>query len=172
MTPVLETERLILREWRLEDFDGFSAFWADPDRTAHFISGTVDASTAWSMFCAMLGEWRLRGLGSFAVQEKTGSVLGYTGLWFPLDIEEPELLWSLYAGSEGKGFAIEAARRVQQWAAFDLKLPPLMSYVHPDNLKSQAVAKRLGATVEAETTLRGHPRLVFRHIHPENTLQS
>ncbi len=74
--------------------------------------------------------------------------------------------WSLCKGFEGKGYAIEAARRVQLWA-HEKGLQALMSFVHPENLPSQSsVAKRLGATLLSPTILRGEPRLRFRHILP------
>ena len=73
------------------------------------------------------------------------------------------MAWSLYPGNDGHGYAAEAAKEVLSWANSHLGLPPLMSFVHPDNQPSISVAKRLGATFERETTLRDDPRLVFRH---------
>lgn len=166
MIPTLRTERLTLRGWQKSDFSAFATFWSDPERTRHFLSGTLDQPAAWTMFTAMVGEWHMNGMGSLAIETTEGDVVGYTGLWKPVDIDEPELLWSLYAGGEGKGFATEAARAVQIWAAETLRLKPLMSFVHPDNGPSIAVAERLGATLEDRTTLRGSPRLVYRHIDP------
>jgi len=164
MTPVLETERLILRGWKLEDFTFFAGFWADPDRTRFFLSGTQNQAQSWLAFTSMTGEWVLREYGMFAIQPKGGSnVIGHAGIWFPPDLDEPELAWSLYAGNEGRGYATEAATAVLSWTGSHLGLPPLMSFVHPDNTPSIAVAKRLGAHFEKETTLRGDPRIVFRH---------
>ncbi|MDS1136957.1 GNAT family N-acetyltransferase [Nitratireductor indicus] len=166
MIPVLESERLILRGWKREDFPAYAAFCADPERTRH-IGGPKSAFEAWTQFAAMPGAWALNGYGMFAVVPKGGdAVAGYAGLWHPPLIDEPELAWSLYAGFEGRGYAVEAARRVQAWAAEELRLPPLMSFVHPDNLASQAVARRLGAEPMPPTELRGEPRLRFRHSVP------
>ncbi|MCT7376487.1 GNAT family N-acetyltransferase [Chelativorans salis] len=166
MTPVLESERLVLRGWRKADFPAFAAFYADEERT-RYIGGPKNEWQAWTVFAAHVGEWALNGFGFFAVDRKEdGAVVGYVGLWQPPYVEEPELAWSLYAGFEGKGYATEAANRIQLWAARDLGLPPLMSFVHPENLPSQAVVKRLGATPLPPTTLRGEPRLRFRHAVP------
>ncbi len=166
MTPVLESERLILRGLQRDDFPAYAAFCADPERTRH-IGGPKNGFESWTSFSSMAGAWTLNGYGMFAVQPKdTYAVVGCVGLWHPPLLDEPELAWSLYAGFEGKGYAVEAARRVQVWAAEDLKLPPLMSFVHPDNLASQAVAKRLGAEPMSPTELRGEPRLRFRHVLP------
>lgn len=164
MTPVLETERLILRGWKLEDFPFFAGFWADPDRTKFFLSGVQNEAQSWTAFTAMAGEWSLRKFGQFAIQLKAGEhAIGHAGIWYPPDLDEPELAWSLYPGNDGNGYATEAARKVISWATSHLGLPPMMSFVHPENHGSVAVAKRLGATFERETTLRGDPRWVFRH---------
>ena len=164
MTPVLETERLILRGWKLEDFPFFAGFWADPDRTKFFLSGVQNEAQSWAAFTAMAGEWSLRKFGQFAIQLKSGEhAIGHTGIWYPPDLDEPELAWSLYPGNDGNGYATEAAKKVISWATSHLGLPPMMSFVHPENHGSVAVAKRLGATFERETTLRGDPRWVFRH---------
>lgn len=45
-------------------------------------------------------------------------------------------------------------------------LKPLMSFVHPENLPSRAVAERIGAVIEGEGELRGEPRLIYRHLKP------
>lgn len=166
MIPVLESERLMLRAWRREDFPAYAAFSADPNRT-RYSGGVKTDFQAWTSFAAGLGEWALNGYGMFAVQPKDGSeAAGYAGLWHPPMLDEPELAWGLFEGFEGRGYATEAARRVQLWAARELNLPPLMSFVHPDNLPSQAVIRRLGASPLPSTELRGEPRLRFRHILP------
>ncbi|WEX09718.1 GNAT family N-acetyltransferase [Chelativorans sp. AA-79] len=166
MVPVLESERLVLRSWRKEDFPAFAAFYGDEERT-RYIGGPRNEYQSWTVFAAHMGEWAFNGFGFFAAERREdGAVVGYAGLWQPPYVDEPELAWSLYAGFEGRGYAVEAARRVQLWAARDLGLPPLMSFVHPENLPSQAVAKRLGATPLPPTTLRGEPRLRFRHVLP------
>ncbi|WP_246727871.1 GNAT family N-acetyltransferase [Chelativorans sp. Marseille-P2723] len=157
---------MILRRWRNEDFPAYAAFAADRERM-RYLGGPREEWEAWTAFAAMSGEWSLNGYGIFAIAVKEGDqVAGYAGLWKPPYIDEPELAWGLYAGFEGNGFATEAARRVQIWAAHELRLPPLMSFVHPENLASQAVIKRLGGVPLPPTTLRGEPRLRFRHILP------
>jgi len=166
MPPVLETPRLRLREWRLQDFDAFAAFRASAEDQA-YVGGVRSREQAWGEFCAKAGEWQVRGLGTFLVARRdTDAPVGYSGLWYPPDIDEPELCWSLFPGYAGKGLATEAALAARDWAYRALNLAPLMSFVHPDNRASRAVAERLGARSEGETTLRGEPRLRYRHPGP------
>ncbi len=115
----------------------------------------------------MIGFWTFRGYGTFAVADiASDEALGFAGLWHPPDLDEPELCWSLFPDAEGRGYATEAALGARDWAYKALGLPPLMSFIHPDNAPSQSVASRLGATFKRNTSLRGSPRLVYRHVMP------
>ncbi|MBO6813680.1 MAG: GNAT family N-acetyltransferase [Rhizobiaceae bacterium] len=164
MTPELTTDRLKLRGWRKSDFPAYADFRADAERNRYSIGGASDEHTAWNALAAICGEWVLSGYGTFAVSQKTDDrVIGYAGIWFPKDIQEPELTWGLFAGHEGKGFATEAAMAAKEWAYRTFGWPPLMSFIHPDNTPSIALAKRMGAVLESEGSLRGAHRLIFRH---------
>lgn len=163
MIPVIETKRLRLRGWDERDFPAYASFRADAERQA-FLGETMTRDQAWERFCSDLGVWSLRGYGIFAIAEKASNeAIGYTGIWYPLQIDEPELSWSLFSGHGGRGYATEAALAARGWAYEVLNWPPLMSLVYPDNEASKAVARRLGAVFERETILDGDPRHLYRH---------
>jgi RimJ/RimL family protein N-acetyltransferase len=168
MVPVIETERLRLRAWEERDFPAYAAFRADPARQA-FLGLPMTLDQAWERFSSDLGVWVLRGYGIFAMAERAhDEAIGYTGLWFPPDIAEPELSWSLFSGQTGRGYATEAAAAARSWVYDTLGLPPLMSLVHPHNRASIAVANRLGAVLEKEIRLQGAPRHLYRHPGARN----
>ncbi len=165
MIPTLTTERLRLRHWQIGDFEPYAALKTSVELQTYTPSGPVTREQAWESFCAAPGEWAVRGLGVFLVADiESDLAIGFAGFWFPVYIDEPELCWSLFPGNEGKGYATEAAAAARDWAYAEKGLPPLMSFIHPENAASIAVAERLGATLEKETTLLGAPRLVYRHI--------
>lgn len=165
--PTIETERLRLRGWEMRDFEPYAALRTDAE-LQKYVGGAVTREQAWNGFCGIPGQWALRGLGVFiAAERESDRAVGYAGLWFPQDLEEPELCWSLFRGNTGKGYATEAAAAARRWAYEARGLPPLMSFVHPDNRPSQAVAERLGARRQADTTLRGMPRFFYRHPGPD-----
>ena len=76
---------------------------------------------------------------------------------------EPELAWFLFEGFEGKGYAHEAALAARTYATETLNLPPLFSFIEAGNLRSKALAERLGATPERDVDFKGIALTVYRH---------
>ena len=109
----------------------------------------MTAEEAWFGFLAGIGHWHWHGLGFFMVTDaRTGAPLGRVGLLKHSNWPDVELAWHLFEGAAGHGFATEAARAVRHWAAGDLGLTSLHSYIATTNRRSQAVAERLGATTD------------------------
>lgn len=160
--PVLETERLILREPRMGDLPAFVAFNAS-DRAA-FVGGPVVSDfAAWDGLRGMLGHWLLRGHGWWTVEDRaSGTPAGRVGIGHHIDWPEPELGWHIFDGFEGQGLAHEAALAARAWWTGRGNPPPI-SLIDPANTRSRRLAERMGATVEREITLRGNPTLVYRH---------
>ena len=115
----------------------------------------------------MCEQWITRGIGIFVIaMRENNKPLGFTGLFESALLDEPELCWSLFPGSEGMGYASEAAALARDWSYRERNIGPLMSLVHPENQPSRAVAERLGASIERESAWLGKPRLVYRHVVP------
>lgn len=165
--PVLETERLRLRAWREEDLSAFAEFCAK-EATARFVGGTGNRQNAWRRMAMFLGHWTLRGYGNWAIEEKaSGRWVGYSGLWSPEGWPEPELMWGLAAGSQGRGYATEAARHAREFAYCELGWTTLTSYIDVRNEPSQRVAQRLGAARERDIELGENPVGLYRHPGPD-----
>lgn len=160
--PVLETARLTLREPREGDLDAMAAFYAS-DRS-RWVGGPCDRFAAAGRLLAGLGHWALRGYGWWVLEERaSGAVAGRAGIAFLDGWDEPELGWHLYDGFEGKGLAYEAVLAARRHAAQAWGMAAPISYIAHDNARSRALAERLGARVEREGMVVGHPCLVYRH---------
>jgi len=161
--PELETERLRLRSWRASHLDPYAEMCANP-RTQRWLLGVADRTEAWRRMALFAGHWQLRGFGNWALEIKTdGTFVGYAGLWQPEGWPEPEIMWALVEAHEGNGYATEAAARARSFALCDLRLPAVVSYISPQNQRSQAVARRLSAVRDGSITIRGTPADVWRH---------
>ena len=76
--PRIETDRLVLRPHRMEDFAAMAAFFASD--AAGFVGGPMPAPRAWHRFAADVGSWDLLGFGAWAIEEKaTGAFAGQVG---------------------------------------------------------------------------------------------
>ncbi len=148
VAPTLRTERLVLRGPERSDLPAFTRFMTGaPSMVAQ--GETVSAQQAWFGFLAGIGHWHWHGFGFFMVaHQKTNLPVGRVGLIRHEAWPDIELAWHLFDGSEGKGFATEAAMRVIKWAREDLGFRQLHSYIDQGNVRSQAVAKRLGAATD------------------------
>jgi len=162
MIKAIQTERLTLRGWDVNDFEALANFLTD-DELAKHRGGAVDRVAASNFMSMVVGQWTLRGYGGFAIEERSQTiVIGMTGLWHPHDFDEPELYWSLFRGFHGKGYATEAAAAVRDWA-IETKGISIMNFVSPENIASIKVAERLGATRGEDPALGDVAKLVYHH---------
>ena len=159
----LETERLLLRAFRAEDFEPYAAICADPEVMRYLGEGRpLSRSDAWRQMAMILGHWRLRGYGLWAVEERaTGALVGRLGFFQPEGWPGFELGWMLRRASWGKGYATEGARRALAHAFANLGRDRVISLIRPDNRPSVRVAERLGERLEGPTTLFGQDALVY-----------
>jgi len=152
-TPVLETARLLLRAPRLEDFEGWAECSADPTMTL-YLGGPQPRPVAWRAFMAMAGSWSLNGFAMFSVIERaTGRWVGRVGPWRPEGWPGNEIGWGLARAAEGKGYAYEAAVAATDWAFARLGWSDVIHCIDPANLRSEALATRLGSTRLRRTVL-------------------
>jgi RimJ/RimL family protein N-acetyltransferase len=161
--PLISTERLLLRPYRLEDFPHLLALYGT-DRAA-FIGGPLSARQIWDGFMNCVGQWSVLGMGGWAVEEPTsGALIGEVAVHRPVDYPEIELGWLLFDGFEGRGYAYEAAFAARAWAFTALGLPSVVSYIDPANARSIRLAERLGARLDPQApTPNGDPCLAYRH---------
>ncbi|MGO1117498.1 GNAT family N-acetyltransferase [Rhodovibrionaceae bacterium A322] len=164
--PVIETDRLILREIRESEFEAYAAFYQS--ERSHLRGGPLGREEAWAAFASEIGHWQLRGYGFWALEEKeSGDCCGLVGLYYPEGWPEPEVGWLVWEAYEGKGIAREAAIRARDYAYQTLGWERLVSCISEGNERSVQLAKRLGATLDRRVTRAGRPDLLV-YLHPAN----
>lgn len=163
--PTLETERLILRPMTMADWPAYKVLW-ETERSVH-MGGPAGPDESWGYFCSDAAMWDLFGHGALMIDDRTtgecyGQVAINHGPWFP----EKELGWMVYPEAEGKGLAYEAAKALLDWGYQVAKLDTLVSYIDPENARSIALAKKLGAALDNTAPRQDPEDLVFRHPKP------
>ena len=158
--PGLETERLILRQWRGADIAPNMAMLGDP-QSGRFITPDrkpiTEPMAAWRNAAIMAGHWVLYGFGMFVVEEKaTGGFVGRVGPFYPPVWPGFEVGWGIAPQFRGKGYAAEAARASIDWSFATFELDEIVHCIDHENAASQVVARKLGAVNQGEAMLLGH----------------
>ena len=143
---MIETERLILREYKREDFDALYEIMSDPQTMEHYPAPFSQEKT-----CGWI-EWNLDnykkyGFGLWAVVLKeTGQFIGDCGITIQnIDGQAlPEIGWHINRKFQRKGYAKEAASAVRDWAFANTDYPALYSYCKYTNAASIKTAESIG----------------------------
>jgi ribosomal-protein-alanine N-acetyltransferase len=166
MAEILETDRLILRRWRESDREPFRALNADL-RVMEFFPALLTATETDQAIVRVEKHFEQHGFGLYAAEvRETGAFIGYVGLSIP-GFDAPfmpavEIGWRLAFQSWGRGFATEGARAVVGHAFNTLRLPSVVSFTVPANLRSRRVMEKLGMTRDANEDF-DHPNLPAGH---------
>jgi len=160
--PTLHTERLVLRPPVMADYPAYAEFMAS-DRS-RMMGGPYAGRAAWGMFASDVAMWELYGHGALMIDlRKTGVCVGQVGINHGPMFPEKELGWMLYAGFEAQGYATEAGGALKAWAFETLGLGTLVSYFHPENVKSMAVSTRLGGVRDDNAMPQDKGDVVYRY---------
>lgn len=167
----LTTRRLRFRPLTVEDAPALREFFNDPLAVKYlFINVPLeDYLEAWLI--REQQRYQNRGDGLFALEHlETGEFIGQCGLlWQELDgQEELEIGYHLLPKHWGQGYATEAAIACREFAFRQKLAPKLISLIHPDNVRSQAVAMRNGMEVLRHSTYKGIPVVIYGILAPDS----
>jgi RimJ/RimL family protein N-acetyltransferase len=168
LAPVLETQRLVLRGHRPDDFADSLALWTDPEVT-RFISGKPSSQEeVWARLLRYAGHWAMLGFGYWAVTEKaTGRFLGEVGFAnFRREIEPsldrmPEIGWVIAPRAHGNGYATEAVRAAIGWGETHFGPVRTACIIAPENAPSIRVAEKCGYREFCRTAYKDNPTIMF-----------
>jgi RimJ/RimL family protein N-acetyltransferase len=157
---MIETDRLLLREWRDDDRDAFAALNADPV-VMEYLPKVLTREESDAFF------ERLRKTNLWAAQTKhDGVVIGFIGLSTPRFEAHftpcIEVGWRLVHRSWGHGYATEGARAAFAYGFDTLGLDEIVSFTVPANVRSRRVMERLGMAHAPHDDF-DHPSLVEGH---------
>ncbi len=143
---ILETERLILREYTWDDFDGLYALLSDPETMCHYTKPYDEAGTRrWIQW--NLDNYQKYGFGLWAlVLKETGAFIGDCGITMQsIDAQElPEVGYHIHRNYWCRGYGSEAARAARDWAFENRDFDALYSYMKYTNIASYSTAAANG----------------------------
>jgi RimJ/RimL family protein N-acetyltransferase len=165
MSSVLETKRLILRQWQDSDYLPFAQLNADPYVMQYFPS-PLSRDESGVMANKIRQLITKQGWGFWAIELKSsGAFIGFTGLNNPTaDFSfKPciEIGWRLARSFWKKGYATEAANAALEFGFKVLNLNEVVAFTALQNTPSRQLMERLQMSYQHDFQ---HPSLVTNHL--------
>lgn len=170
----LETERLLLRWFTFDDVEAFYELGSSPLIVRYvgnqpFASRDVARAT---LAAAPLSDYATYGYGRFAcVWKESGAVIGACGPKFLPETQDVDWGFRFLPSFWGIGLATESSLAVIAYAREQLALERLVAWVHPDNVGSTRVLKKLGFSFEKKTSIPDVSYVDFdlygKHLHAD-----
>ncbi|CDG20994.1 GCN5-related N-acetyltransferase [Xenorhabdus poinarii G6] len=147
---ILKTKRLILRQWRDEDYPVYAKLNADP-KVMRYFPFLLSAEQSFEQANRLKNNIAERGWGLWAVELKESEeFIGFIGLnavdagsGIP-NAPMIEIGWRLLSTHWGKGYATEGAKRALKFAFEELKVAEIYSFTALVNKPSQRVMIKAG----------------------------
>jgi RimJ/RimL family protein N-acetyltransferase len=164
--PNLGTERLILRQWCDNDRELFARMNCDPAVMEHF-PALLSRDESNALVDRAEAHLKEHGFGPWAAElRESKEFIGYVSLFIP-QFEAAftpcvEIGWRMARAYWGKGLATEGARAVVRHGFEILKLPELVSFTVPGNLRSLRIMEKLGMTHDPRDDF-DHPSIPAGH---------
>jgi RimJ/RimL family protein N-acetyltransferase len=145
--PWLETLRLSMREFTLDDFDDLYALNSNPrvmkyiadgkPSTRDEVAGQLRRFLRYPRLYPDLGVWHTSRCD-------TGAFIGFFALNYTGKTTDIEIGYRLLRNAWGQGFATEGATALAQFGFDDLGLDRIIGVTHPSNQASQRVLMKAG----------------------------
>ncbi len=143
---VLTTDRLILREIRVDDIDRLYEIYEGPGIT-DFIEPLYEDRDEEIVYTKdyIKYQYGFYGYGLWIVVEKdTGRIVGRAGITNRAGYIDAELAYVIEKDRQGRGYAKEALRAILEYAGDELCLWNLNCFVIPENAVSIHLCEKLG----------------------------
>lgn len=143
---ILETERLRLREYTMDDFDALYEILSDPETMQHYLKPyDADGTRRWLNWS--IKNYQEYGFGLWAIELKeTGEFIGDCGITIQnIDGEKlPEIGYHVHKRYWRRGFGGEASKAVRDWAFKNTEYDRIYSYMTQKNVGSYSTARSMG----------------------------
>ncbi len=162
---ILSTDRLILREITLNDYDDLCEILQDK-KTMYAYEHAFSKEEVEQWLNNQLSRYNKYGFGLWAVVLKsTGKMIGNIGLTYQKfeDSDILEIGYLLNRNYWHNGYASEATIACKNYAFEVLKVDKVYSIIRENNLLSQAVAKRNGMKIVG-TQLKHYYNMDMPHL--------
>jgi len=143
---ILETERLRLREFNLNDTEFIIELLNSPGWIRYIGDRNVKTKQQAVEYLhnGPLKSYRENGFGLSLVETKEGQPVGMCGIIRRDTLEHPDIGFAFLEEFTGKGYAYEIASATLAYAINELKLPEISAITLPENANSIRLLEKIG----------------------------
>lgn len=162
---IAETDRLIIRETKVEDVDRFYEIYAEPEITAHMENLYDDINEEREFARSYIENmYKFYEYGMWTVCLKDGTIIGRAGLCHreingELELEVGYVIDKAY---QNRGYATEAIQASLDYAKKRLEATHVNAFIRKGNIASIAVAKKVDFEYIQDANLDGHEYEIYR----------
>ena len=164
MSLVFKTQRLLLKPILESELNTLHSILIDPYVRKYLCDGKVfSLQQAEEMLIESQKLFDKKRFGLWFIETKNEQeVIGFVGLWYFFDENQPQLAYALLPKATKKGYATEAATKILDYCFNELGYEYLVASSDQTNQESHKVAERLGMKKVEERIVNGSPILFFR----------
>jgi RimJ/RimL family protein N-acetyltransferase len=168
MNVIIETDRLLLRTFTLDDAPLIYNLNLDPEVIRYTLDPIRDIEHAREILeKTILPQYALYNHGRWAVLTKPGNeFIGWCGLKARPERNEIDLGYRFIKSAWGNGYATEAAFACIKYGFEKLRLQRIVGRAMPDNKGSLRVLVKCGMTFVGEEVVDAHPAITYEILNP------
>lgn len=159
MKVILETDRLLLKEYVEDDAEAFFKLNTDP-QVIRFVPDKPLLNVEQARQILLdhpIADYRKYGFGRGAcILKSTGEQIGFAGLKYLEELGEVDVAYRLLPSHWGSGLATEAALASVHFGFAQLGLKRIIGLVMPENIASLRVLEKTGLRYVENVTFWGH----------------
>ena len=160
---LIETERLILRHFTLEDAPFIDQLFNDPDFIRFIGDRNIQTTEDARQFLEerLIPNYEKFGFGFYLVATKElGTSIGMCGLVKRDFLEDVDIGYAFLPIARGKGYALEAAQATMAYGKNELHIPRIVAITSIDNTRSMHLLQKLGLYLEGTVNFPGEDTAV------------
>ena len=163
MKTILETNRLLLRQFEISDADSFYELNLNPNVIKYTGNSAFKDIDEAKEFLENYSDYRRNGFGRWAVIEKsTNQFLGWCGLKYDEKLDETDIGFRFFEHFWNQGFATESAKACIDYGFKELKLKTIVGRAMKENLASIKVLEKIGLQYDRDFDFEGKEGVIYR----------
>lgn len=163
MKTILETDRLLLREFDISDAENFYQLNLNPNVIKYTGNSAFKGINEAKEFIENYSDYKRNGYGRWAVINKsTNQFLGWCGLKYDDKLDETDIGFRFFEHYWNLGFATESAKACIDYGFNELHLKMIVGRAMKENLASIKVLEKIGLHYDRDFDFDGKNGVIYK----------